>query len=100
MTDLNPLLPPSGEPVPRKDDKEPEHWLVRKTTIRKIWIGSALVLAALTLLDFFVKKKPHFEVESWFGFGSLFGFVACVALVFGSKFIGAFLKREDTYYDD
>lgn len=100
MTDLNPLLPPSDQPVPRKASDEPEHWLVKKTTIRNLWIGSAVLLAAVTLLDLVIKKKPHFDVESWFGFGSLFGFIACVVLVFGSKFLGAFLKRKDTYYDD
>ncbi len=96
MTDL----PPSGEPVPQKDPAEPEHWLVRKSTIRAIWIVSLIVLAGITALDFVIKKKPHFDVESWIGFGSLFGFIACATLVFGSKALGAFLKRRDTYYDD
>ena len=89
-----------GEPVPMKDASEPEHWLVKKSTVRMLWIATFVILAALTLLDLVIKKKPHFDVESWFGFGSLFGFVACVTLVFGSKALGAFLKRRDTYYDD
>ncbi|MEM9140033.1 MAG: hypothetical protein AAGB15_09390 [Pseudomonadota bacterium] len=100
MTDLNPLLPPSGEPVPRKADDEAEAWLVRRSTIRLLWIVSLALLAGLTLLDLVVKKKPHFEAEGYFGFASVFGFVACVALVVGSKVVGALLKRKDTYYHD
>lgn len=96
MTDL----PESGAPVPTKLSNEPEHWLVRKETIRKLWIWSAVVLAALTALDAVIKKKSHFAAEDLFGFGSFYGFIACVVLVFGSKFLGAFLKRPDTYYDD
>ena len=93
-------LPPSGIPAPVKADDEPQHWLVRKSTIRMIWIVSIIVLAALTALDLVVKKKSHFAVEDIFGFGSLFGFIACVVLVVGSKALGAFLKRRDTYYED
>ena len=100
MTDHSDLLPPSGQPVPRKDNDEPKHWLVKTSTVRTLWIGTGIVLAALTLLDLVIKKKPHFDAEGWFGFASAFGFVACVVLVFGSKAVGAFLKRKDTYYDD
>ena len=100
MTDLNPLLPPSGEIVPQKAGNEPEHWMVRKENIRLMWIGSAVVLAALTALDLVIHKHSHFKAEDIFGFGSFYGFIACVVLVFGSKALGAFLKRKDTYYDD
>ena len=94
------LLPPSGEPVPRKADDEPQHWLVRPGSIRQIWIWSAVILAGLTALDLVIKKKSHFHFEDWVGFGSWYGFIACVVLVVGSKALGAFLKRKDTYYDD
>ena len=96
MTDL----PPSGAPVPTRLQTEPEHWLVRKDTIRNLWIVSAVILALLTALDLVIHKHSHFEVGDLFGFGSFYGFIACVVLVFGSKFLGAFLKRPDTYYDD
>ncbi len=86
-------------PAPEAD-LEQDHWLARPTTIRKIWILSLLVLAGLVLLDLVVKKKPHFDIEGVFGFGAWYGFLACVVLVFGSKALGLFLKRRDTYYDD
>ena len=81
-------------------DPKADHWLVRPGTIRLIWIVSLAVLAGLVLLDLVVKKKPHFEVDAIFGFGAWYGFLACVVLVFGSKALGIFLKRRDTYYDD
>ena len=93
-------LPPSGTPVQMKLQTEPEHWLVRKDTIRKLWVISAVVLALLTLADLVIHKHSHFEAEDLFGFGSFYGFIACVVLVFGSKLLGVFLKRKDTFYDD
>jgi len=92
--------PGSGAPRPITGASGPEHWLVRPATIRMLWIVSAVVLVILTVLDLVIKKKSHFAAEDLFGFGSFYGFIACVVLVFGSKALGAFLKRPDTYYDD
>lgn len=89
-----------SEPVPMKAPDEPEHWLVRKSTIRIIWVVSLVVLAGLTAADLVIHKHGHFELEDTFGFGSWYGFIACVVLVLGSKLLGMILKRPDTYYDD
>ena len=48
---------------------------------------------------FLVDLHPHFAFESLPAFFALYGFVACVILVFGSKLLGLLLKRRDTYYD-
>lgn len=77
-----------------------DHWLVRPENIRKIWIGSIIVLVILVLLDLAITKHPHFDIEGSFGFGAWYGFIACVVLVFGSKLLGLLLKRPDIYYDD
>ena len=86
--------------VPMKAEDEPEHWFVRKSTILWIWIVSIVILAIVTLLDFVIHKHSHFELEDGFGFGSWYGFVACLALVVGAKLLGMILKRPDGYYDD
>lgn len=96
MTDL----PPSGLPVPEKRASEPAHWLVTPVAIRWLWIGSAVVLVAVTLLDLAVTKHGYFALEETFGFGSWYGFVACVVMVALSKALGAVLKRGDGFYDD
>ena len=77
-----------------------DHWLVRKSTIRLLWIAFIAILALTVLADFWVEHHPHFGIEGTFGFGAWFGFVACLVLVVGAKALGVILKRPDTYYDD
>jgi uncharacterized membrane protein YhdT len=81
-------------------DNNSDHWLVRKSTIRLLWIGSAIVLAVLVLADLAVEHHPHFRIDGTIGFSAWFGFGACVVLVLFAKLLGVFLKRQDAYYDD
>jgi len=94
---------PADAPVPLKveppTEESEKHWLVRKDTIRKLWIGGSAILVLVALLDVVVHKHVHFGPEAWFGFFSIYGFIACVAMVVGAKLLGIFLKRSDTYYD-
>ncbi|MEM9620758.1 MAG: hypothetical protein AAF993_03860 [Pseudomonadota bacterium] len=85
---------PQSEPTP--DD----HWLVRPTTIRWLWIGFSIVLALTVLAQFFIKIKGYFGIDGWLGFGAGFGFLACVAMVLVAKALGYLLKRPENYYDD
>ena len=39
---------------------EPLHWLVRPATIRKLWIGLSIVLAAVVLAQTVVYIKGYF----------------------------------------
>ena len=75
------------------------HWLYRPGNARKLWIAFAAVLAATVAAGFLVDMDPHFDFEAWPAFFGLFGFLACVTLVFGSKLLGILLKRRDDYYD-
>jgi len=77
-----------------------DHWLVRPSTIRGLWIGAGVVLAAVVALDLTVSHHPYFGVDGSFGFGAWYGFAACVALVLVAKALGVVLKRPDTFYDD
>ncbi len=59
--------------------------------------GSLILLLALEPL---VLKHPYFAWEEWFGFYAVYGFVACVILVLGAKYIlRPLVKREEDYYD-
>lgn len=87
-----------SEPI--KPDSHSDHWLVRPTTIRRLWIVSGVVLAVTVLLDLVVEHHPHFGIDGTFGFGAWFGFAACVAMVLFAKLVGMVLKRPDTYYDN
>jgi len=79
---------------------EHDHWLVRPKTIRKLWIALIAVLALLLAVEATLDHKGYFGLDGSFGFAAWFGFGASAVLVFGSKAIGIFLKRPDTYYDD
>ncbi len=75
------------------------HWLVRKSTIKSLWIAFAIVLALTVLADLAVEHHPHFGIDGTFGFGAWFGFASCVFLVAFAKALGAIMKRPDSYYD-
>ena len=85
------------------DDRAPQppddHWLVRPATIRRLWIGFAVLLALLAAADFLVHKHDYVGPDSWFGFYWVYGFGACVGMVVFAKVLGVLIKRPDTYYD-
>ena len=84
-----------------RPDKQaaPDHWLARPATIRKLWIGFALVLALLAAADFLIHKHRYVGPDGWFGFYWIFGFGACVGMVVFAKILGVLIKRPDGYYD-
>lgn len=79
---------------------EDDHWLARPATIRKLWIALIAFLALLLAAGLVFPSHAYFGLDGVFGFGAWFGFGSCIVLIFGSKAIGVFLKRPDTYYDD
>jgi len=56
------------------------------------------VLALTVLAQLLIKVKGYFGVDDWIGFGAVFGFLSCLAMVLVAKFLGIFLKRKDDYY--
>jgi hypothetical protein len=71
--------------------------------IKKVRIISLCFLGLLIVFDwlFVDKSHAHTEPEHYIGFWSIFGFVACLAIIFISKWYGhlGIMTRED-YYDD
>ena len=65
-----------------------------------IWSGVAL-LALLVLFDAILvnKEDAHTNAEHWPAFWSVFGFVACLLIIFVSKWYGhrGIMTREDYY---
>ena len=80
------------------DNNEPIHWLVRPTTIRKLWYLFSAVLAATVLLQAVIPVKGYFAVDGWFGFGAAYGFVSCLLMVLVAKVLGYVLKRPQSYF--
>ena len=63
--------------------------------------SSLAVLFLLVVIDAFVDKShAHTKAETYTGFWSLFGFIACVLIIIISKWYGhlGIMTRED-YYD-
>ncbi|MCR9260735.1 MAG: hypothetical protein NXH95_13485 [Pseudomonadaceae bacterium] len=82
------------------NSQQDDHWLVRQTTIRKLWIIFSIILALTVVGQFFIKIKGYFGIDGWFGFGAVYGLLACVLMVVAAKVLGALLKRREDYYDD
>ncbi|WP_028880148.1 hypothetical protein [Terasakiella pusilla] len=81
-------------------DNKDIHWLCRPATIKKLWVIGIAILVITVALEFTIHPHAYFGVDGWFGFNAWFGFLSCAAMVLFAKFLGIFLKREDTYYDD
>ena len=77
-----------------------QNWFYKKSSIKKLWIGSGIILTLTVVAEFFVKLHPHFKVESYFGFHAAYGFLACVVMVVFAKGLGCLIKRKDDYYDE
>ncbi|MFT4941749.1 MAG: hypothetical protein ACI88A_004820 [Paraglaciecola sp.] len=82
------------------NDEKKLHWLVRPSTVRKLWIGSSVVLTLVVLAQTVIYVKGYFGFDAWFGFGAIYGFVSCLVMVLVAKLLGLVLKRPLDYYDD
>ncbi len=82
------------------DDDRHRHWLVRRRTIRGLWIGSNVVLTITVLLNLVVPQAEVFGIEGVFGFAAWYGLLTCIVMILVAKGLGFILKRPDTYYDD
>ncbi len=61
------------------------------------------LLVVVDALPFFVHKEghSHTEIERLPGFWSVFGFVACVAIILVSKWYGhAGIMKRENFYDE
>ena len=75
-------------------------WLARPSSIRLLWRVFAVVLGLIMLAQLFLPVKGYFGADGWFGFGAVFGFLSCLAMVVFAKLLGYVLKRPVDYYGD
>lgn len=75
-------------------------WLARPSTIRLLWWVFAVVLAVSVAVQLMFKVKGYFGVDGWLGFGAVYGFLACLAMVLFAKLLGWLLKRNEDYYQE
>jgi hypothetical protein len=79
---------------------EDDAWLVRPSTISKLWKLFWFVLALTVVAQLFIKVKGYFVVDGWFAFGAIYGFLCCLAMVLFAKAIGNVLKRDENFYNE
>jgi purine-cytosine permease-like protein len=66
------------------------------------WRIFIAILFAIVIADFLVKRGHGvFFFDDFPGWGAVFGFLACTAIIFVSKFIGhqGGIMRDEDYYD-
>jgi hypothetical protein len=80
-----------------RDNKR--YWLDEPRNVTKIYRGLWGVGILLVLLDLVVHRHAEAEFDGVFGFYSLYGFVACVALVLTAKLLRRGVMRPEDYYD-
>lgn len=90
----------SRSPLPQNPERQPDHdhWLVRPKTIRLLWWIFGTILALTVAGQLFIHFHAYFEVDGWFGFYAIYGFLTCVGMVVLAKLLGFVLKRPDDYY--
>jgi len=75
-----------------------------RSRLRTVIVACLGLLALLVVGDWLLvgREHAHTAAERWPGFWSLFGFAACVAIIFVSKWYGrlGIMKPEDYYGDD
>ena len=86
---------------PNESDRtKDDAWLARPSTIRLLWWVFGAVLALSVTAQLVFKVKGYFGVDDWLGFGAVYGFLACLAMVLAAKALGWVLKRPEDYYQE
>ena len=76
------------------------HFFDKPENVKKVLGLFYVSLLVLIIMDLFIPKDPHLSWEAFPAFYATYGFVACVALVLGAKYIlRKMVKRKENYYD-
>jgi hypothetical protein len=75
------------------------YWLDEPRNVTRLYRGLWGIGILLVLLDLAVHRHAEAGFDGLFGFYSLYGFVACVALVLAAKLLRRVVMRPEDYYD-
>lgn len=85
--------------LPHKDEKPGV--FDNPHNVRRLLQGFYVCVVLLLVVDLFYHKHAIFAWEGFFGFYSVYGFVACVILVILAKYVlRPMVMRQEDYYDD
>lgn len=66
--------------------------------VNKLLMIFYVSLLVLLVIDFFIHKHPEFPWEGAPVFYAVYGFTACVSLIFIAKLLRLLVKRDEDYY--
>lgn len=75
-------------------------WLDQPKNVARLYRGLWIFGGLLVLADLVVHRHAEAGFDGVFGFYSLYGFIACVALVLAAKLLRRGVMRREDYYDD
>lgn len=71
-----------------------------RARFRKGFYSLLILLLAVDLISWFtVDRQAHFPWEGVVFFNAVYGFIACVALIFMAKILRWLVRRREDYYD-
>lgn len=81
-------------------NSEKKHLFDHPRNVQKVLYGLFALLGISLALEPLLHKHPYFAWEDCPGFYAIYGFVACVLLVLGAKYIlRPLVKRDESHYD-
>jgi len=72
----------------------------KASRLRVVLFSFFLLCAVLFFVDFLIERHAYFEVEAYFNFYSIYGFVMFSIIIFGSRVLRFFLMRKENYYEE
>lgn len=80
-------------------DNEKKYLFDNPKNVSRLLNGFYVVCVVLFVLDFIFHRHTVHSWEGMPGFYAVYGFVACVALVFAAKEMRKVLMRKEDYYE-
>ena len=68
--------------------------------LRMVLLSFFLLCGVLFCVEFLIERHGYFEVEAYFNFYSIYGFVMFSIIIFGSRVLRFFLMRKENYYEE
>ncbi len=81
------------------DPGEKQYFFDKQENVTRFLRVFYIICAVLFLLDFVVHRHTYMKLEEIPAFYALFGFIAFVVLVEGSKLLRKLVMRKEDYYD-
>lgn len=68
--------------------------------IRRLQMGFFTALVLVLIAEAFVDMHGEFQMEHFYGFYAVYGFISYVSLIVIAKLLRKILMRKEDYYDD